>query len=120
MSLPYKPCWYFVLRSSLAGAVTAAMVPAVFAQERTLCGIVQDQTRAVVASAAVELTNAGTRVKSKTGSEGKFCFAHGKPGRYELTVQANGFRTDREKFSVHSAEPANLTISLSVEAANQQ
>ena len=120
MSLLYKRCWYFVARSSLVGAMTAAMVPTVFAQERTLCGIVQDQTRAVVASAAVELTNAGTRVNTKTGSEGKFCFNHVKPGAYELTVQANGFRTDREKFSVHSAEPANLTISLSVEAANQQ
>jgi Carboxypeptidase regulatory-like domain len=120
MSLPYKPCWYFVLRTSLVGAMTAAMVPAVFAQERTLCGIIQDQTRAVVTSAAVELTNAGTRVNTKTGSEGKFCFDHVKPGEYELIVQANGFRTDREKFSVHSAQPANLMISLSVEAANQQ
>jgi Carboxypeptidase regulatory-like domain len=86
MSLPYKPCWYFVLRTSLVGAMTAAMVPAVFAQERTLCGIIQDQTRAVVTSAAVELTNAGTRVNTKTGSEGKFCFDHVKPGEYELIV----------------------------------
>jgi Carboxypeptidase regulatory-like domain len=120
MSLPYKPCCYFVLRSSLVAAMTAALVPAIFAQEGTLCGIVQDQSRAVVASAAVELTNAGTRVTTKTGSDGKFCFDHVKPGEYELTVQANGFRTDREKFSVHSAQPANLTISLNVEAANQQ
>jgi len=91
MGLPYKPCWYFVLRSSLVGAMTAALVPAVFAQERTLCGIVQDQTRAAVASAAVGLTNAGTRVNTKTGSEGRFCFDHVKPGENELTVQANGF-----------------------------
>ncbi len=83
----------------------AALVPTVFAQKGTICGMIQDQTGALVVGAAVDLSNSDTRLDAKTGLAGKFCFNLMKPGEYELTVQANGFRTDRQKISVRSAEP---------------
>jgi hypothetical protein len=92
----------------------------VFAREGAICGIVQDQTGALVGGAAVRLSNSDTRLDAETSSVGKFCFDHVSPGEYELTVQANGFRIDRQKIGVHSGEPAKLIISLAVETANQQ
>src|ERR1700747_1957368 len=110
MSLRHKRCWHFALRFCLLGAITAVLVQAVFAQEGTICGMVQDQTRALVADAAVELRNSDTRRDAKTGSAGNFCFDRVSPGVYELTVQANGVRTHRQKNRVDSTEPSNLTI----------
>ena len=98
----------------------AALVPTVFAQNGTICGMIQDQTGALIVGASVDLSNSDTRLDAKTGLAGKFCFNLMKPGEYELTVQANGFRTDRQKISVRSGEPLHLTISLSVETANLQ
>ena len=120
MTSPYKRWWHLAIHSSLLGAMMAALVPTVFAQEGTICGMIQDQTGALIVGAAVDLSNSDTRLDAKTGLAGKFCFNLMKPGEYELTVQANGFRTDRQKISVRSGEPLHLTISLSVETANQQ
>ena len=104
----------------LAGAVWVLLVLPAFGQDRKICGVVQDQTRASIAGAAVELSNPGTRFGVKTGSAGKFCFDRVEPSEYELTVQANGFQTERRKISVHPAEPVYLTITLRVESTNQQ
>ncbi len=118
--MSYRHCWHFALRCSLLCAISAALLPAAFAEDGKSCGIVRDQTGAVVIGAAVELSNSNTRLDAKTGSAGTFCFDRVQPGDYELTVEASGFRNYRQKIDVHSTEPANLTISLAVESANQQ
>jgi len=116
----YHWALHVALHSLLVGAGSALLLPAAFAQERNLCGVVQDQTKASIAGAVVELSNSGTRSEAKTGASGKFCFDDVEPGAYELAVQANGFRPARQEISVHAAEPTYLTITLRVEVANQQ
>jgi hypothetical protein len=96
------------------------MVSTAFAQAARICGTVQDQSGAVVVGAALELSVSDTRLDTKTGAGGKFCFDHIEPGEYGLSVQAPGFRTDRQRMRVQPAEPVYLTISLSVETASQQ
>jgi len=120
MRLRHHRCCHFAFRSCLLGAMAVAMVQALFAQAGKVCGIVQDQTRALVAGAAVELRNPDTRRDTKTRPTGEFCFDRVEPGEYQLTVQANGFRTDRQNIAVDSSERANLTISLAVESETQQ
>jgi hypothetical protein len=96
------------------------MVSAEFAQAETICGTVQDQSGALVVGATLELSSSGIQLNSKTDAGGNFCFDRIEPGEYGLSVQATGFQTDRQKFRVRPAEPAYLTISLSVETASQQ
>jgi Carboxypeptidase regulatory-like domain len=120
MSSPHQRCWHLALRSFLLGALSACLVPAAVAQGGKICGIVQDQTKALVVDAAVELSNPGTQLDAKTDEAGKFCFDGVGPGEYKLTARANGFRPDRQKISVHPGGPAYLTVSLAVETANQQ
>jgi hypothetical protein len=96
------------------------MVSAEFAEAETICGTVQDQSGALVVGATLELSSSGIQLNSKTDAGGNFCFDRIEPGEYGLSVQATGFQTDRQKFRVRPAEPAYLTISLSVETASQQ
>jgi Carboxypeptidase regulatory-like domain len=96
------------------------MVPAAFAQKGKICGIVQDQTGASVVGAALEVSSSDTRLEAKTSLAGKFCFDGIPPGEYELSVRANGFRTDRRKVTASLTAPVYLTISLGVETAKQQ
>jgi hypothetical protein len=111
---------HFAFRSILFGAVSVPMVSAEFAKAETICGTVQDQSGALVVGATLELSSSGIQLNSKTDAGGNFCFDRIEPGEYGLSVQATGFQTDRQKFRVRPAEPAYLTISLSVETASQQ
>jgi hypothetical protein len=62
-------------------------------------GTVHDSSGAVVAGAAVRLTNLGenTWQESKTSSAGDYEFQNVKPGSYSVTVNHPGFRTFRSK-----------------------
>ncbi len=59
----------------------------------TISGIVTDQSRATVPSAAVSVRNLDTNVSrsSVTGVDGRFSFPGLPVGRYELTAEARGF-----------------------------
>lgn len=87
---------------------------------RSICGTVQDQTGALVVSAAVELSTADTRLDTKTDAGGRFCFTHVASGQHDLIVQSRGFHTSRQKVTLREGESVNLTISLSLEAVAQQ
>lgn len=86
----------------------------------SICGIVQDQTGAVMPAATVKLTVVDARVETTTDSSGQFCFNHLEPNEYELVVQAHSFRSEHRKLVVHPSESIHLTISLSVESVSQQ
>jgi hypothetical protein len=102
------------------GALVACLFTAGFAQEGRICGVVQDQTKALVVGAALKLSNSHSRSDAKTDAGGKFCFDRLEPGEYRLAVQADGFRTEQQNIYVHPAESAYLIVSLGIESANQQ
>ena len=87
---------------------------------QSICGTVQDQTGALVVSAAVALSTADTRLDTKTDAGGQFCFTHVASGQHDLIVQCRGFRTSRQKVTLREGESVHLTISLSLEAVAQQ
>ena len=121
MSLRHKRSWHFAFRSSLLGGVVpVALVQAVFAQRGRFAG--SSKIRPAHWSPVPQWSCATPTLGStpKQARQETFCFDRVKPREYELTVQANGFRTDRRKITVDSTERANLTISLDVESENQQ
>ena len=91
-----------------------------FGQAEKICGIVQDQSGAVVAVAVAQLSGPNTRLNVNTDNSGGFCIGHLQPGSYELTVIAPGFSPRHQTVIVHAAETSRTIISLNVEAASQQ
>jgi len=85
-----------------------------------VCGVVQDQTGAVVGGAALELISEGTHLSAESDSSGKFCFDRVGPGDYQVSTQARGFRLDHRKLAVHEDESQHLTIVLSLQTVAQQ
>ena len=65
------------------------------AQEAGLVGTVTDPSGAVVAGAAVTATNVETNVERRVVSDdrGRYSISPLTVGRYQLTVEAKGFRT---------------------------
>src|SRR5258708_4531886 len=57
-------------------------------------GVVQDATRSIVPRAKVELRNQDTNItrEATTSAEGSYFFGGIAPGRYELSVEAQGFK----------------------------
>ncbi|MGA8075307.1 MAG: carboxypeptidase-like regulatory domain-containing protein, partial [Candidatus Acidiferrales bacterium] len=101
----------------------ALMLPAVFAQEispSSVCGVVQDQTGAVIAGVALQLTAVSTRLEARTGAGGEFCFRRVAPGSYELALQLPGFRGERRNLIVRPGQTINLNFSLALESIGQQ
>lgn len=85
-----------------------------------ICGVVQDQTGAAIADAAVELTSEGARVTTQSDASGQFCFNRIEPGNYQLTTRARDFRLDRRHVAAESDQSERLTIVLSLEMVTQQ
>jgi hypothetical protein len=85
-----------------------------------ICGVVQDQTGAIVVAATLELTAADIRLNAKTDATGKFCFNNVGPGEYQLTTQAREFQADRRKVNVSTDETVHLIVSLSLQPIAQQ
>lgn len=90
------------------------------AQTAKICGTVQDQSRAVIAGAVVQLGDAKNRPNVRTDDSGGFCMDHLQPGSHELTVVALGFSPHHETVIVRAGEDSRTTISLGIEAASQQ
>jgi hypothetical protein len=88
----------------------------------TVIGQVTDQSGAVVPGAQVTLTDVSTKAYQgqPTNSVGRFVFANVRPGTYDLSVTAKGFR----KLSVPDqqvivGESVTLNLTLEVGAATQ-
>src|SRR5882672_5739701 len=76
----------------------------------SICGVVQDQTGAVMSAIKVALTVADARIETTTSSSGQFCFSHLEPNEYQLVVQARSFRSEDRRLIVHPGESVHLTI----------
>ena|ERR1700676_4521200 len=86
----------------------------------SVCGIVQDQSGAFVVGAPLELSTANTQFDATTDEGGQFCFRSLDPGKYEFTVHAREFRTNRQQIAVHTRESVRLVIHLSLETVAEQ
>jgi hypothetical protein len=75
-------------------SVTAVSLRAQTASTSTVIGTVSDKSGASVPSAKVELEDVGTKAKTSTttASDGGYIFPSVKPGNYNITVSAKGFR----------------------------
>ena len=94
----------FIVQSSLAQAGP------------TISGTVADPSGAVIAGAAVTLSNVGTGSKATTmtGPDGSFSFPHPANGRYELKVRAAGFQP-YAKLGLESDGSHSVRIDVQVE-----
>jgi hypothetical protein len=78
-------------------------------------GIVIDASGAVVPGASVALKHADTVVGSlKTDADGRFLFEQVAPGKYEVEVRLDGFKTARVRAMVGKGSSAPLSIPLEV------
>jgi hypothetical protein len=91
------------------------------ASSGTVSGIVTDQSNAVVAGAAITLTDTSTNI-SRTGNSnatGRYFFADVTPGTYSLTVAKAGFATTKtENQTVQVGVNLTVNLSLQVGGAN--
>jgi hypothetical protein len=84
------------------------------AAKSELIGEVRDQTGALVPNAKVNLTDTATgQTSSKISSDGTFIVTNLKPGTYNITVEANGFKKSlREGVRLATGERVRLDVVL--------
>jgi hypothetical protein len=88
----------------------------------TLTGVVSDPSNAIVNGAKVVLTDAvsGSARETVTNSDGYFTFASVPVGKYNLSIEAQGFQSYKaEGIVLGGAEKRNLNVTLSVGSATQ-
>lgn len=97
---------------------------ALWAQSTTsLGGRVTDAGGALLAGANVRLTEIGTGAARTgiTGSNGEYQFSQLLPGRYELTVSAQGFASaKRTAIDLLVSQPATIDVALKVATVSSQ
>ena len=87
----------------------------------TVAGSVNDPTGAVVAGAAVTLTDLGTNTArtTTTNASGRYIYVDVNPGIYSIAVSKSGFATTRtENQEVKVGASLTLNLALQVGAAN--
>jgi hypothetical protein len=87
----------------------------------TVSGVVVDSQGAVIADAAVQLTNpaTGQALNAKSSKDGEFIFPELTVGIYHLTVSISGFQTKKiDNINVEVSKVQNLKVELSVGAEN--
>ena len=111
-----------LLRSTVVVAATIATSSAVAQFNSALSGTVTDPSGSVIPNASVTLTNEATQIKviRKTGSSGVYTFPSLGGGRYDVAVQAPGFKAQTfQAVDVAQGETRNFDVSLSVGGANE-
>jgi hypothetical protein len=102
----------------LISGVFSAICPMAMSQATTsLGGRVTDQSGAVVASAKVTVTSAGTSAsrEATTNANGEYQFSQLAPGKYNLTVTASGFeKVEKAGMDLLVGQPASMNVSLGV------
>ncbi len=89
----------------------------------SIAGIVSDPTGAVVSGAKVELTNTSTHdVRDYTTTDdGSYKFDNLLPGTYQVTVDANGFKTFvRSNMLLRAETAASVNVALQVGDTQQK
>jgi hypothetical protein len=66
-----------------------------------VCGVVIDLSGGRISNAKVTILKGETeRVSKRTGTDGKFSFEPMEAGKYQIQVEASGFRTAKSSFVV--------------------
>jgi hypothetical protein len=95
---------------------------AVCAQNASVGGSVQDPSGAVVPKASVEFRNQNTGIRRQTASNGSGYYEiEGiDPGKYDATVQANGFKTiTREGVVFHVGDQLHIDFKMQIGESTQ-
>jgi hypothetical protein len=88
----------------------------------TLTGVVSDPTNAIVNGAKVTLTDAvsGSIRETVTNSDGYYTFASVPVGKYNLSIEAQGFQSYKAaSIDLGGGEKRNLNVTLTIGAASQ-
>ncbi|HEY0082994.1 MAG TPA: carboxypeptidase-like regulatory domain-containing protein, partial [Pyrinomonadaceae bacterium] len=100
------------------------MAPATLAQEfrATLTGNITDPQGAAVVGAKVTVKNqqTGDETVVTSGDEGSYTAPSLLPGRYTVTVEATGFKTQvSENVELHTADKATIDVALEIGQLDQ-
>ena len=104
-------------RISLLAVLCVLFAGAVAAQQSgQIVGVVHDASGGVVPGAAVRATEVGTGFSrtALAGSDGQYFLPNLRPTQYELTAEAQGFRTFR-RAGVELLASQSLTVNISLE-----
>ena len=121
---------YRVFAAAACAALAVPLVPATQAQQtqaacvgRSLKGVVQDSTAAVIPGATVQMD--GSAAQSQTsGSDGSFTFACVPAGVHQLSISAAGFAPAQQQVAARTTGEVRITlipaasVSIDVEAAD--
>ncbi len=124
-SMMNEPTKWSTLAVGLLLTLMLGLAPGVRAQttSTTILGVVADATGAVIGGAKVTATNVSTRVSREvvSGSTGDFTFPLVDVGIYDITVDAQGFKTEiRRNVIVNINEKVRVDFSLQVGAASER
>jgi hypothetical protein len=99
------------------------LAAASFAQTETarLQGTVRDKTGAAVAGATVTITARGTNrtLTVQTNDNGNYSALSLSPGRYEVSVSQNNFKTTKQEIDLDVAQAATLDFALEPGAVSE-
>jgi hypothetical protein len=82
-----------------------------------ICGVVEDQSSAVIPGIVVKLTSAESSKTTSTDAGGQFCLPDLEPGGYQLELRGPNFRVEQRRLELHSGESLQLTIKLTIQTA---
>ncbi len=104
-------------RIKLAAAAAILCTAQAFAQfSASLQGTVKDASGALVASAAVTVTNVETGVNTNaaTNESGQYRVNSLAPGRYRIHVTASGFQTQDVNANISNGQDAGVDVTLTI------
>ncbi len=112
------------LMLALFGILLLAVTPLSFGQDvnASLSGTVTDPGGAVIPGAKLTLTNEATGFQSNfvSDSAGEYSFRNLTPGKYDLSVTANGFKsTDQKGIELAVNQTARVDVKLPVGKADE-
>jgi hypothetical protein len=104
----------------LFAAFLISMLP-LAAQTSSLQGLVTDGQSSAVPEAVVTATNIDTSAarKTLTTASGAYSLLQMAPGKYKITVEKPGFRTDATEIELLVETPATLNVKLSLGAVTE-
>jgi hypothetical protein len=117
---PVKPGIQTIVRIVLAGVLLFCCPRADSATGGSISGTVADQSGAVVPGASLTLVNLDltTSYRATTDAQGFYSFPNLPVGRYELTIEAAGFKTHKKTGLVVDADAA-VRVDTSLEVGNK-
>jgi hypothetical protein len=105
----------------LAVLLFAVLVPAVFAQNASLRGLVTDPSGAAIPGASVIMTPAtGSPIIVHSDGQGAYEFKSLPSGKYTLTVAAQGFTLYENENVDVANQPLRLNVTMTIEVETQK